>query len=134
MVKGATEFLRKAYLEFNEEIEKMERDKMREVEGEKDGEEVDLEEYKRRLQNMKFMLQVELHNRFIKAQQSNSNAQKFEKELQKQMAMKLTREEKLSLAIYQERYVQEFLREKYQMLKASNETLKQSLMGHECVE
>jgi hypothetical protein len=124
-------------LEFNEEVDRVEEVKMRET-GENHEQKIDSaifsEEYKRKLQNMKSMYEVELQNQFIKAQQSNSNAQKFEKDLQKQMAMKLSREEKLSLAVYQERYVQEFLKERYQVLIASNETLKQSLMGHECVE
>jgi hypothetical protein len=124
-------------LEFNEEVDRVEEVKMRET-GENQEQKIDSaifsEEYKRKLQNMKSMYEVELQNQFIKAQQSNSNAQKFEKDLQKQMAMKLSREEKLSLAVYQERYVQEFLKERYQVLIASNETLKQSLMGHECVE
>ena len=70
----------------------------------------------------------------MKGQQSSSNAQKFEKELQRQLAIKLSREEKLSLAVYQERYIQEFLKERYQVIKASNENLQHKLMGHNWIE
>ena len=80
------------------------------------------------------MFEVELQNKFIKAQVSNSNAEKFEKQLQRQLAMKLSREEKLSLAVYQERYIQEFIKERYQVLTANNETLQQSLLGHDFSE
>jgi hypothetical protein len=48
--------------------------------------------------------------------------------------MKLTREEKLSLAVYQERYIQEFIKERYQVTKASNDTLQHTLIGHDCVK
>ena len=78
------------------------------------------QEYRRRLQNLKAMFEVELQNKFMKAQKSNSNAVKFEKDLQRQLAMKLTREEKLSLAIYQERYIQEFIKENIETLKHSS--------------
>ena len=91
-----------------------------------------LKNYQQKIQNLKAMFEVELQNKFRKAQISNSNAWKFEKELQKQLAMKLSRKEKLSLAIYQERYIQEYIKEKYQVLKANNETLQQCLIGHNC--
>ena len=75
------------------------------------------------------MFEVELQNRFVLSQQCNSNACKFEKQLQRQLAMKLSREEKLSLAVYQERYIQEYIKEKYQVIKANNENLKHQLLG-----
>lgn len=84
-----------------------------------------LENYRHKIENLKAMFEVDLQNKFLKAQMSNSNACKFEKELQKQLAMKLSREEKLSLGIYQERYIQEYIKEKYQVIKADNESLQQ---------
>jgi len=93
-----------------------------------------LQNYNQKIQNLKAMFEVELQNKFIKAQVSNSNAEKFEKQLQRQLAMKLSREEKLSLAVYQERYIQEFIKERYQVLTANNETLQQSLLGHDFSE
>lgn len=89
--------------------------------------------YRHRLQNLKATFETDLQSKFIKSQQSSSNAVKFERELRKQLAMKLSREEKLSLAVYQERYIQEYIKERFQVLKADNETLSQVLMGHDCL-
>ena len=89
----------------------------------------EIDQYHKKLQNLKIMFEVELQNKFVLSQQCNSNACKFEKQLQRQLAMKLSREEKLSLAVYQERYIQEYIKEKYQVIKANNENLKHQLLG-----
>lgn len=90
-----------------------------------------LKMYQAKLQNLKAMLEVELQQKFMKCHHSSSNAAKFERELQKQLTMKLSKDEKLSLAVYQEKYIQEFIKEKYQVIKANNETLQQLMLGHQ---
>jgi hypothetical protein len=89
--------------------------------------------YRHKLQNLKAKFETDLQSKFIKSQQSSSNAIKFERELRKQLAMKLSREQKLSLAVYQERYIQEYIKERLQVLKANNETLSQVMVGHDCL-
>ncbi|CAI2359093.1 unnamed protein product [Moneuplotes crassus] len=93
-----------------------------------------MKKYKQKVSNLKALFEVELQRQFTKSKICCSNSSKFERELQKQLAMKLSRQQKLSLAVYQERFVQEYIKEKYQILKANNETLQQALMGHDCFQ
>lgn len=93
-----------------------------------------LQKCRQKVDNLRALFEVELQRKFTKAKVCTSNSEKFEKELQRQLAMKLSKKQKLSLAIYQERFIQEFIKEKYQVLKADNETLQQSLVGHECLQ